>query len=162
MRNRSRWYLTTTWVPCWPRACCCVRSTLTQGRRCCSRRPVWYASSWGRTMSSRKMRVRSEKPFFRNSANKICMRCSLSALACPGVGIISIRADCRAASDSIGPSRTSLPSMGTVLNDLAKSHEGVGRKKKSLQWEQYADWVWKYPVFLAGERGKLLALCIFG
>ena len=22
--------------------------------------------------------------------------------------------------------------------------------------------VWKYPVFLAGERGKLLALCIFG
>ena len=22
--------------------------------------------------------------------------------------------------------------------------------------------LWKHPVFLAGERGKLLALCIFG
>ena len=59
---------------------------------------------------------------------------------------------------------TCLPRLN-VCNDLAEAMKALDGKKLTARGAphlQAASMLWKYPVFLAGERGKLLALCIFG
>ena len=71
-------------------------------------------------MSRRKMRVRSENPD-ENSTSKFRIICPPSSPVPPEMGIIPMRACCRASSVSIAWSLTSFPSISTVCSSMHPS-----------------------------------------